>query len=70
MLACSSKKKSNLKNPFVGFASPFFFWLSGCENSPKKKEHCLRPIQGHKVQHLLVTWGQIENIFSYFSLDS
>jgi hypothetical protein len=31
-------------------------------------------IQGHKVQHLLVTWGQIENIFYlilfffYFSL--
>jgi hypothetical protein len=21
------------------------------------------PIQGHKVQHLLVTWGQIEKIF-------
>jgi hypothetical protein len=21
------------------------------------------PIQGHKVEHLLVTWGQIEKIF-------
>jgi hypothetical protein len=23
----------------------------------------LRPIQGHKFEHLLVTWGQIEKIF-------
>jgi hypothetical protein len=26
----------------------------------------LGPIQGHKVQHLLVTWGQIEFIFFLF----
>jgi hypothetical protein len=30
----------------------------------------LGPIQGHKVEHLLVTWRQIENNFFYFSLDS
>jgi hypothetical protein len=28
------------------------------------------PIQGHKVQHLLITWGQIEKIFFDFSLNS
>jgi hypothetical protein len=28
----------NLKNPFVGFASPFCFWSPGCENSPPKKK--------------------------------
>jgi len=28
----------------------------------------LGPIQGHKVQHLLVTWGQIEKFF--FSLSA
>jgi hypothetical protein len=40
MLACSSKKKSNLKNPFVGFASPFFFFFFGRQVAkirPKKK---------------------------------
>jgi hypothetical protein len=26
----------NVKNPFVGFASPFFWWPD-CENSPGKK---------------------------------
>jgi hypothetical protein len=26
-----------LKNPFVGFASPFFFWSPSGENSPQKK---------------------------------
>jgi hypothetical protein len=29
----------------------------------------LGPIQGHKVQHLLVTWGVIENIFSISALN-
>jgi hypothetical protein len=28
----------------------------------------LGPIQGHKVQHLLVMWGQIEKIFSISAL--
>jgi len=28
----------------------------------------LGPIQGHKVQHILVTWGQIENIYSISAL--
>jgi hypothetical protein len=28
----------------------------------------LGPIQGHKVQHLLVTWGHIEKIFSISAL--
>jgi hypothetical protein len=28
----------------------------------------LGPIQGHKVQHLLIAWGQIENIFSISAL--
>jgi hypothetical protein len=27
------------------------------------------PIQGHKVQHLLVTWGVIEIIFSISALN-
>jgi len=31
----------------------------------------LWPIQGHKVQHLLVTWGRLKSFFFfYFSLDS
>jgi hypothetical protein len=28
----------------------------------------LGPIQGHKVEHLLVTWGQIEKIFKISAL--
>ncbi len=28
----------------------------------------LGPIQGGRVQHLLVTWGQIKNIFSILAL--
>jgi len=30
----------------------------------------LGPIQGHKVQHLVVTWGILKSFFFYFSLDS
>jgi hypothetical protein len=34
----------NLKNPFVGFASPFFFFGSpGCEIRQKKKK---KPLMG------------------------
>jgi hypothetical protein len=29
----------------------------------------LGPIQGHKVQHLVVTWGILKSFFFYFSLD-
>jgi hypothetical protein len=40
------------------------------ENFEKKRiPSNLGPIQGHKVQHLLIAWGLIENIFFYFSLD-
>jgi hypothetical protein len=28
----------------------------------------LRPIQGHKVQHLLVTWGRLKIFFSISAL--
>jgi hypothetical protein len=49
-------------------------WLQGLQisfpNSMVYFFSALAPIQGHKVQHLLVTWGQVEKIFSIFSLDS
>ncbi len=36
----------------------------GFPNSIVSFFSALRPIQGHKVQHLLVALGQIENIYS------
>jgi hypothetical protein len=38
---------------------PFFFFFFSA----------LGPIQGHKVQHLLVTWGQIQKFF-FFSISA
>jgi hypothetical protein len=49
-------------------------WLQGLQirfpNSMIYFFSALAPIQGHKVQHLLVTWGQIEKKNSIFSLES
>jgi hypothetical protein len=68
-LLVQAEKDQISKNPFIGFVNPFFFDHQVAKIRQGKK-HCLVPIQGHKVQHLLITWGQIENFFSYFSLDS
>ncbi len=48
-------------------------WPRGPKLGPPKFDgnpflRALGPIQGHKVQHLLVTWGQIEKFF--FSLSA
>jgi len=43
-------------------------FASGVANRPPKFDGILfstfEPIQGHNVQHLLGTWGQIEKFFS------
>jgi hypothetical protein len=69
MLACSSRKRSNIEKSHYWIRQPFSFGHQVVKIRQGKK-HCLVPIQGHKVQQLLVTWGQIENFYSYFSLDS
>ncbi len=46
-------------------------WLQGFANWPPKFDGILFPalgptIQGHKVQHLLVTWGRLKSFFFPF----
>jgi hypothetical protein len=47
-------------------------WLQGLQirfpNSMIYFFSALAPIQGHKVQHLLVTWGQIEKKILFSAL--
>jgi len=41
---------------------------SGFPNSMVFLFSSLGPIQGHNVQHLLITWGRLKNIFSISDL--
>jgi hypothetical protein len=42
----------------------------GFPNSMLSFFSALGPIQGHKVQHLLVNWGRLKSFFSISALDS
>jgi hypothetical protein len=44
-------------------------WPQGLQMWPPKLDGILfpplGPIQGHKVQHLLITWGRLKRIFFF-----